>query len=118
MPEYANWFGEAAKKAWASKKSGVLEFDDLRVVKKSKMLLVMPDDEEVVRRNSAIIVAFPKLEHFDSFKDAMRVVKEGGPADDNPFAVGTVFVVPDAKGPDGDIGLKLGFTQAHYKVGE
>ncbi len=61
------------------------------------------------------IIAFPRSEHANDFFRAAAGVQGGGPADDNPRAIGTVHV--NASWEDSKVVLKLNLVQAHYKVG-
>ncbi len=103
-----NFFGayyKVASGAW-SLPDGKHNFAGHTVVKDKKMVIFAP----TALKRATRLVAFPAPEHFEVLKDAAKLLREGGPAELNPGALGTVELhCPIER----KIAL-LSFAQSHY----
>lgn len=84
---------EVVRKAWSEAPHGITEnFMGYRVVKDKKMVLFTKSVPENIDPRAIRIVAFPKLEHIETFKEVRNALDMGGPSDDNRGAVGTMEI--------------------------
>ena len=103
-----------AEEAWKSPKQGAFEVGGKKVFKNKKMVIIISDYFPFVH-----ITAFPKPEHSETLMKSSGSTKGGGPARDNPGAIGTIRIV----GSEGWTGvepneMRLDWAQSHYKTGE
>jgi len=102
-----------AKMAWKFAPKGESEFAGKRVNKRENMLLVTTRLYDVVGGYKSDILAFPKPEHFKILELASSKLVPGGPASENPNAIGSIRFVTNHAGD-----IKVTYVQFHYKVGD
>lgn len=110
---------EDVRQSWESMKPGERKVTDdgHGIVRLKKMVLVVPCLSEAfggVRAelpHELRIIAFPKPDHFETFKVASRGVRRTGPAELNQAGIGTLRLIR-SKGRR----MVIDFAQAHFRT--
>ncbi len=104
----------SAEQAW-NMPEGRYEIDGCSVLRTKKIVIVR---EQVDSRWN--IVAFPRVEHFTTFKNAVVAFcasdYPGQHQDNNPAAIGTIALT-DLSQIAGHQAMVLDYAQAHFRVG-
>ncbi|MFH1246761.1 MAG: hypothetical protein V1644_00110 [Candidatus Micrarchaeota archaeon] len=127
MPEKPRTIGEhyfdEAKIAWAlpdGEHEGSGWFKGFKLVKTPRMLLVVdnseywPREREPGRYNYASlrIAVYPRPEHLEQFDKSAEILKPGGPAEEFPGAIGSIYVSTTSRPV-----LSVNYVQSHFKIG-
>ncbi|MFH1696619.1 MAG: hypothetical protein ABH854_01795 [Candidatus Diapherotrites archaeon] len=90
-----------------------------KIIKDKKMVVVVQTGGSSSWEHIKF-VAYPKLEHIEIFRKAAKGVREGGEAEINPGAIGTlqIYRVGEKNRGPKDVHIHLDYSQSHFAAGE